>query len=332
MTKTAQQEQEPGSVQSLRGCFRHTFPSPATWWVFNHHNRSLHEWSGDSLCADVPIRPNTKQVLVVRPRGGRSGKNWRIFVRPREVGVKIDFSPKAAGRRWNGDFHPRPDRKVASCRGFGLGNTRLQSVYTKPNLIHLQIHKLTGATLFARNPPYHLHECPTLLAHSLDAYQRTKYWMILELRLIHQVSGIWIILWIYSYFRTFIVIILFFIHHWEWYLNPSLEIFSIQDMSFILYMVNVTVNEVHSPLDGFWVLSRDIFKIYLIHCKHCGFLGFAETCVDLVVCRGLFGLWESCVDLMWLGSCSRGWRGGRSRIVRGCTHPTQHKTSFGCAT
>ena len=52
-----------------------------------------------ALCADVPIRPNTKQVLVVRPRGGRSGKNWRIFVRPREVGVKIDFSPKAAGRR-----------------------------------------------------------------------------------------------------------------------------------------------------------------------------------------------------------------------------------------
>ena len=77
------------------------------------------------------------------------------------------------------------------------------------------------------------------------------------------------------------MIILFFIHHWEWYLNPSLEIFSIQDMTYILYMANVTVNEVHSPLDGFWVLSRDIFKIYLIHCKHCGFLGFAETCVDL---------------------------------------------------
>ena len=214
MTKTAQQEQEPGSVQSLRGCFRHTFPSPATWWVFNHHNRSLHEWSGDSLCADVPIRPNTKQVLVVRPRGGRSGKNWRIFVRPREVGVKIDFSPKAAGRRWNGDFHPRPDRKVASCRGFGLGNTRLQSVYTKPNLIHLQIHKLTGATLFARNPPYHLHECPTLLAHSLDAYQRTKYWMILDTLGVETQSPS------------------------KWYMNHSLNIFIIQDVycdHFVLY-------------------------------------------------------------------------------------------------
>ena len=77
------------------------------------------------------------------------------------------------------------------------------------------------------------------------------------------------------------MIILFFIHHWEWYLNPSLEIFSIQDMTYILYMANVTVNEVHSPLDRFRVLSQDIFKIYLIHCTHCGFLGFAETCVDL---------------------------------------------------
>ena len=76
-------------------------------------------------------------------------------------------------------------------------------------------------------------------------------------------------------------------------MNPSLEIFSIQDMSFILYMVNVTVNEVHSPLDGFWVLSRDIFKIYLIHCKHCGFLGFAETCcVDLQ--RFVWTLGELC--------------------------------------
>ena len=59
------------------------------------------------------------------------------------------------------------------------------------------------------------------------------------------------------------MIILFFIHHWEWYLNPSLEIFSIQDMTYILYMANVTVNEVHSPLDGIWVLSRDIFKRYI---------------------------------------------------------------------
>ena len=59
------------------------------------------------------------------------------------------------------------------------------------------------------------------------------------------------------------MIILFFNHYWEWYLNPSLEIFSIQDMSYILNMVNVTVNEVHSPQDGIWVLSRDIFKRYI---------------------------------------------------------------------
>ena len=61
----------------------------------------------------------------------------------------------------------------------------------------------------------------------------------------------------------FIVIILFFIPHWEWYFNPSLEIFSIQDMTYILYMANVTVNEAHSPLDRIWVPSRDIFKRYI---------------------------------------------------------------------
>ena len=211
---------------------------------------------------------------------------------------------------WNGDFHPRPDRKVASCRVW-FGNTRLQSVYTKPNLIHLQIHKLTGATLFARNPPYHLHECPTLLAHSLDAYQRTKYWMILDTLWVETHSPR---KWYLNHFLNIFIIQdvycdhFVLIHHWEWYLNPSLEIVGIQDTSFILDMVNVTVNEVHSPLDWFWVLPRDIFKryTYLIHCIPCGFLGFAETCVDLAVCRGLFGLWESCVDLMWLGSCSRG--------------------------
>ena len=101
-------------------CVRQIFPSLATWWVFILHNRNLHEWSGIHSTRMYPSDPTQKQVLVVRPRGGRSGKNWRIFVRPREVVVKMNFSPQAAGRRWNGYFHPRPDRKVASCRGFGL--------------------------------------------------------------------------------------------------------------------------------------------------------------------------------------------------------------------
>ena len=61
--------------------------------------------------------------------------------------------------------------------------------------------------------------------------------------------------------------------------------------------------------------------MHSIQCILCGLLGIAETCVDLAV-------WESCVDLLWLGSCSRGWRGGCSRILRGCTHPTQHKSKF----
>ena len=80
-----------------------------------------------------PSDPTQKQVLVVRPRGGRSGKNWRIFVRPREVVVKIIISPKATGRRWNGVFHPRPDGKGASRREVWFGNNRLPSVFTKPN-------------------------------------------------------------------------------------------------------------------------------------------------------------------------------------------------------
>ena len=78
-------------------CVRQIFPSLATWWVFILHNRNLHEWSGIHSTRMYPSDPTQKQVLVVRPRGGRSGKNWRIFVRPREVVVKMNFSPQAAG-------------------------------------------------------------------------------------------------------------------------------------------------------------------------------------------------------------------------------------------
>ena len=37
--------------------------------------------------------------FVQNAGGGSQCKNWRIFVRPRKVVVKIDVSPKAAGRR-----------------------------------------------------------------------------------------------------------------------------------------------------------------------------------------------------------------------------------------
>ena len=109
MTKTAQHSKRSKDLTgdgAFAGCVRQTFPSPATWWVFNHHNRNLHEWSGIRSTRMYPSDPTQKQVLVVRPRGGRSGKNWRIFVRPREVVVKIIISPKATGRRWNAKFHP----------------------------------------------------------------------------------------------------------------------------------------------------------------------------------------------------------------------------------
>ena len=104
-------------------------------------------------------------------------------------------------------FPPRTGQEGRFLPGvwFGFGNTRLQSVYTKPNLIHHQIHKLRGATLFARNPPYHLHECPSLLAHSLDTYHRTKYRMIS------------VNFWVETQSPR------------KWYLNHSLNIFIIQD-------------------------------------------------------------------------------------------------------
>ena len=118
MTKTAQHSKRSKDLTgdgAFAGCVRQTFPSPATWWVFNHHNRNLHEWSGIRSTRMYPSDPTQKQVLVVRPRGGRSGKNWRIFVRPREVVVKIIISPKATGRRWNIIFLNRRVSGHTSC-------------------------------------------------------------------------------------------------------------------------------------------------------------------------------------------------------------------------
>ena len=137
----------------------------------------------------------------------------------------------------------------------------------------------------------------------------------------------------------------------KWYLNHSLNIFIIQDFYcdyFVLgdilttgvifesFIGNIQYSEhevhyIHVNVkcleDAFTTrltlgfVTRYIQMMHSIQCILCGLLGIAETCVDLAV-------WESCVDLLWLGSCSRGWRGGCSRILRGCTHPTQHKSKF----
>ena len=74
-------------------------------------------------------------------------------------------------------------------------------------------------------------------------------------------------------------------------MNTSLQIFSIQDMKFTMYMVNVKCLE-----DSFTTrmtlgsVTRYIQMMHPIQCILCVLLGIAETCVDLAV-------WESCVDL-----------------------------------
>ena len=277
MTKTAQHSKRSKDLTgdgAFAGCVRQTFPSPATWWVFNHHNRNLHEWSGIRSTRMYPSDPTQKQVLVVRPRGGRSGKNWRIFVRPREVVVKIIISPKATGRRWNGVFHPRPDGKGASRREVWFGNNRLPSVYTKPNSFVFKSTSWQELHFSLATPPIICMNIPPCsLIHLMPIIEQGIGWYfsLSELRLFHQESDIWILHWYYwligriqySWHIWGSFCTLRYIHHWSdiWFCS-EIYLLNIFDSQYTLWFSRFC-----RDLFGFGRLQRFVWTLGEV----CGF-------------------------------------------------------------